>query len=148
MGVETEGQNARASQASLQFFDVQTNKWTTSEEPLSDAFFAELRDIAGMDSNDSKIESDTFVESVLDVSRSEKEDRDMTGDKGFGGPDMDIDSVMEDPVAVPARDHQEEFGNLDELCADIMHMHGDKTISAVQAGHNMDIGYEFSWTGM
>ena len=59
----------------------------------------------------------------------------------FGGAKMDIDS----PIAVPAA---EDAMNLDELCADLMNMHGDGRTSLVQGRGNIDTDYEFAWTGM
>ena len=149
MKIEEWIRNTKADQASLQYFDVETRRWMTKNEDLSDDFLMELRDIAGhLDSNDSKIEGDTLVENVLDISRSEDEDRDTGGDRGLGGLEMKIDSVIEDSLAVPASNHQRDFERLGELRADVMHLHGDGAISAVQVGHNMDIDYDFAWTGM
>lgn len=56
--------------------------------------------------------------------------------------------LTRDPVGPSVGNGPNESRNLDELCADLMNMHGDGYITQVGASHNTDTGYEFSWTGM
>lgn len=145
--VEDWVRNTQSNQPSLQYFDLEKSQWMSQEEDVSDDFLAELRDVVGnldnnLDGNGPEIDGDTLVENPEDVSRGGHEDRDMDGDPDFGGLEMDIDS------AVPGRNHLEEFEDVNELCADVMRMHGDEAVSSVQAGDIMDIDYKFSWTGM
>lgn len=143
--------NTISSQAPLQYFDVDTRRWMTQDEDVSDGFLAELKDIASaLDSDGRKLEGKTLVENVTNISPSESQGRDAAGgDLGFGGPEMGVDQPIEDSVAsLPPRDHPKDIENLADLCADLMDMHGDKATRSVQAGHLRDIDYELAWTGM
>ena len=46
MEVEDWVRNTEASRASLQYFDLGTNRWKNQGEELSDGFFAELKAVA------------------------------------------------------------------------------------------------------
>ncbi|CAD6589678.1 MAG: hypothetical protein ASARMPRED_004166 [Alectoria sarmentosa] len=141
--VEDWVRNAQSNQPSLQYFDLEKSQCMSHEEDVSEDFLAELRDVVGiLDGNGSKIDGDALMENPEDVSRGGHEDRDRASDPDFGGLEMDIDS------AVPARNDLEEFEDVNELCADVMRMHGDEAVSSVQGGDIMDLDYKFSWTGM
>ena len=125
--------NTVVNQASLQFFDFETSRWTTKEDDLSDTFMAELRDMA-VNVNAGVPETNRQDEaSNLAIDNPEK-----------GG----TDNVAEGDLAVLSRDPPEEFENVDELCADVMHMHGDQVMKSELVANKMEIEYEFGWTGM
>lgn len=145
MDIEDWIQGTQDPQSILQHYDLETGKWMTQgEEDLSEGFFAELRDIASKsDGYKSEIDRGIFTGTNVDLFGSTLQDRDMVDEPGFGGLGPEITSVIENPVAVPPRNNAEEFRNLNELCADVMHMHG---VENVRPGQHID--YEFSWTGM
>lgn len=72
----------------------------------------------------------------------------IVGNLDSNSPKNDHSRFTQGPVAVPVRSRPNESRNLDELCADLMNMHGDGYINQVGASHNTDTGYEFGWTGM
>ncbi len=133
------------TQPSLQFYDLERGEWMTQEEDLDDNFLAELRDIAGsFDENGPGIGGDDSAGNTMNVSQNAYQLGDVARNSDFSGSEMDTSSVIEDSF-MP---HSEDLSNLDELCADVMHMHGDEGVRPVQRDEDMEIGYEFSWTGM
>ena len=136
-------------QSSLQHYDRERGTWMTQEEDLGDNFLAELRDIAGnLDESGPGIGGDYSTGNTMNVSQNAYQLGDVARNSGFGGLEMDTSSVIEDSFAAPVMAHSEDFSNLDELCADVMHMHGDEGVRPVQMEEEMEIDYEFSWTGM
>ena len=133
------------NQSSRQYYDVETSTWMTQDEELSEDFFVELKDFAN--NVDDEIGFGVLTKRAQDVSQNRHQDTNMTG---LGGLQVQIDPVTEDPFTVPARNHLEESKFLDELCADVMHAHGDGALNSVTAEEERSIqsSYEFAWTGM
>lgn len=133
--------NTVTNQASLQFFDCETSRWTTKENDLSDAFMSELRGMAG-----NVNAGDNVFEDTLGVPETIRQDE--ASNLAFDNPEKDTDNVVEGGLAVPSRDPPDEFENVDELCADVMHMHGNEVMNSELAANKMEMEYEFCWTGM
>ena len=129
-GVEDWVRNTQASQPSLQYYDLETSKWMSKDEDVSDQFLGELKDVGNLDNNSP--DNGNFAENDMDIARSTHHDREMEND----------------PINVPADHHPKELMNLDELCADVMKMHRDEDITQVQETRNMEADYGFAWTGM
>ena len=145
MGIEDWIQKTQKNQISLQYFDRETGKWITQEEAPKATFLAELRDFAGiLDGNGQEIGGGMLMEDAMDLSPSTLQVENVAGHLGFSGLGISASSVSQDPFAAPTEHHPEEFRNLDELCADVMKMHGNENVNLVQARRD----YEFSWTGM
>lgn len=136
--------NTVANQASLQFFDFETSRWTTKEDDLSDTFMSELRDMAGNVNAGDKVFEDT-----LGVPETNRQDEASNlALLALDNPEKDTENMVEVGLAVHSRDPPEEFENVDELCADVMHMHGDEVMNSELAANKMEMEYEFCWTGM
>ena len=123
MEVEDWVRNPKASGASLQHFDLGTNRWKNLGEELSDGFCAELRAMASIYRQDD------------------------SGNIPSDGPETDTAAMTQSDLAVRSRDSPKEFENLHELCADVLHMHGDQASNSELAA-NEEIEYQFCWTGM
>ena len=145
VGVENWVRNTQAHQAPLQYYDIETSKWMDKDHDLSDDFLADLRDIVCSSGTNPKIDRGLFD---MDISRSTHQKREMVNDSGFGGFEVDTNSMTEDPVALPAGNYPEDFRNLDKLCIDVMNMHRDEQNTPVRARRHLDTEYEFCWTGM
>ena len=102
----------------------------SKDEDVSDDFLGELKDVGDLDNNNPA--NRNFAENDMDIPRSTHEDREM--DNG--------------PVTAPAKSYPKDLMNFDELCADVMKMHRDEDIIQVQEIRNMEVDYEFAWTGM
>ena len=122
VNIENWIRNTQAKQASIQYFDAKSRTWTDHQKNLSDDLPTELRDAAG----------------------SALQDGDMADMTDFG--DAGESDSMAGPVVIPARNHS-QFRHLNELCADIMQMHGNGGPLQAQE-QQMDVDYEFCWTGM
>lgn len=72
----------------------------------------------------------------------------IVGNLDSNNPKNDHSRITRGPIASPLGSCPNESRNLDELCADLMNMHGDGCIKQVMASHDMDTDYEFGWTGM
>ena len=129
-GVEDWVRNTQASQPSLQYYDLETSKWMSKDEDVSDQFLGELKDVGNYDNNSPA--HDSFAQNNMDIPQSTHEDREMDNH----------------PVTIPAGHHPQELMNLDELCADVMKMHRDEDITQVRETRNVEADYEFAWTGM
>ena len=130
VGVEEWIRNTEASQASMQYFDSEKNKWTTKDNELSDEFFTELRNMAyNEDANGPDMNVDRLIEDTVS-----------------NGQQRDTDAGIEGAVAAFSRDPPKEFENLHELLSDVLRMHGEASNS--ELGANKDTEYEFTWTGM
>ena len=145
MGIEDWIQKAQENQVSLQYLDRETGEWITQVEAPKEKFLAELRDIAGnLDGNGQEIGGGMLMEDAMDLSPSTLQVENLASHLGFRGLGITTSSVSQDPFAAPTEHHPEESRNLDELCADVMKMHGNEHDTLVQARRD----YEFSWTGM
>ncbi|KAL9069090.1 MAG: hypothetical protein Q9161_005737 [Pseudevernia consocians] len=139
--------STQASQASLQYFDLERNKWTIQEEELSDDFFAELRDMAcNVNTKSPEMDGDRVNEDSMAVPQTRRQDE--SGNLPSDGAEMDTDVMTESGLAVRLRDSPKELEDLHELCADVLHMHRDEASSPELAAKKMVINYEFGWTGM
>ena len=139
--------STQASQASLQYFDLESNKWTTQGEELSDDFFAELRDMAcNVNIKSPEMDGDKTNEDSMAVPQTRRQDE--SGNLPSNGAEMDTDVMTGSGLAVRSRDSPKEFEDLHELCADVLHMHRDEASNPVLAAKEMMINYEFCWTGM
>ena len=139
--------STQASQASLQYFDLERNKWTIQEEELSDDFFAELRDMAcNVNTKSPEMDGDRVNEDSMAVPQTRRQDE--SGNLPSDGAEMDTDVMTESGLAVRSRDSPKELEDLHELCADVLHMHRDEASSPELAAKKMVINYEFGWTGM
>ena len=114
------------------------------DHDLSDDFLADLQDIVDSSDINPKIDRGLFAENDMDISQ----DREMANDSGFGGFVVDTNSTTEGSVALLAGNNPEEFRNLDELCTDVMKMHGDEQNTRVRARRSLETEYEYSWTGI
>lgn len=149
MEIEDWVRKTKASQASLQHFDLETSKWTTREEDLTDRFIAELGYVArNVNSSGPEMDGDTMAEDTMGWPESNFPD--VGSNLPADGPELDNtgNTVIEEVPPVPSRSHPEQFENVDELCADVMHMHGDDASGSGSVAKGMEIDYEFSWTGM
>ena len=116
----------------------------SKEEDVSEEFLGQLKDVVGSSDRGTPANRHSAKHNMV-IRQNKDQDIDMTmTTAAFGGAEMDIDS----PIAVPAADHLKDAINLDELCADLMNMHGDGHTSLVQKRGNIDTDYEFAWTGM
>ena len=114
--------STQSSQPFLRYCDVESGKWISEEEKLSENFLAELRNTAGADAT--------------------PQPGNIAGDTGTNVIGMDTNPVSEHLITVTTKDH------IDELCSDVMHMHGDDAVSSIQTEHDANIDYQFVWTGM
>ena len=149
MDIENWIRTTQANQASVQYFDPESKTWTHRQRTLSDDFLTELRDAAGSgDSNNPKTDGGISAGYNKDLPGSALQDRDMADETGFDSLE-ESSSVAEVSVVIPARNRSEEFRHLDELCADVMQMHGDNESSSARTEEQeRDVDYEFCWTGM
>ena len=143
-------QKTQAATQSLKYFDLETSKWRTKEEDLSDNFLAELRDmVCSESSRGPEMDGDTMAEDAMGVPKSDCQN--MASNLPSNGPVFDTTSnvVIKDVGAGPSRDHPKLSKNLlHELCADVLRMHGDEASNIELAANDMEIEYEYSWTGI
>ena len=132
-GIENWLHNTQASQAPLQYYDLETRKWMSKEEDLSEEFLGKLRGAVG-DLDNNSPDHRNFAEQDMNIPQNTHKDRELAN-KGH-------------PVALPVGNQHTELMNLDELCADVMNMHRNDDITQVHERRDMDTDYEFSWTGM
>ena len=140
--------NTQSHQAPLQYYDIESRKWMSKDDGLSENFMMELQVIAGSSDSNPNIDCGTFAENDMNISESAHQDRDMANDPGFDGFEVDTNLMTEDPVSLPRGNYPKEFRNLDELCTDVMKMHGDEQNTRVRARRSVDTEYEYSWTGI
>ncbi len=147
MEVEDWVRNTEASRASLQYFDLGTNRWKNQGEELSDGFFAELKAVASnVNANGHEMDGDEIIEDGMGVPEIYRHDD--TGNLPSGGPETDTDAMTESGLAVRSRNSPKDFENLHELCADVLHMHGHETSNSELTANEMESEYQFCWTGM
>lgn len=140
--------NTQSHQAPLQYYDIESRKWMGKDHDLSENFMTELQAIAGSSDSNLNVDCGNFADNDMNISGSAHQDRDMANDPGFDGFEVDTNSMTEDPVSLPRGNYPKEFGNLDELCTDVMKMHGDEQNTRVRARRSVDTEYEYSWTGI
>ena len=127
--VENWVQSTQAATQSLQHFDLETRKWMTQEEDLSDDFLAELKDMAdAVNVNSPRIHGDKMIDIMV-----------------ANGHEMDLDMVIEGGLGVPSSESPKDLENIHQLCKDLLGMHGEANTSKL-AGKELE--YDFSWTGM
>lgn len=141
--------DTQANQASLQYFDLENHEWTTRENDMADGFFTELEYMAHKSNSSSpELDDETMAENTMGWPESvfPKAASNLPSD----GQEMDNtdNTVIGDVPPLPSRSHPEQFENLDELCADVMHMHGDGASGSDSVAKGTKIDYEFGWTGM
>ena len=112
-----------------------------------DDFLAELRDMASiLDYNDPETHDD-----MDDTEISERNRRHTAAKSPSHSPNIYTGTAIDDALALPklpSRDHSEEFENVNNLCADVMRMHGNGGTDSGLAADKSKIVYEFGWTGM
>ena len=99
----------------------------------SEEFLAELRGMASpLDDNGPQMDGDGMGAQHLSSS----------------GPRIDPDASIDNGLAVPSNGYSRELENVDELCSDVLRMHRNEDDDSGSAAEEMEIDYEFGWTGM
>ena len=113
--------------------DVKTSRWMTRGEDVSYNFLAELREV--VDRNGFETEGDAMFQDNMEASESHGRDKAANLPPKCQRIDSD-------------RNGSQGSQDIDELCADVNHMHGNVDHDSGSAADRTKINYEFRWTGM